>query len=72
MRKHDIGVSNQVWHKQGYSATEDCYGLEIYDAGSKGICTIYEMKLKALIIFKKKFFYEIPVAFVCICICIYV
>ena len=45
-----LGVSDQVQHKPGCTATEDGYRLEISDLGSRGIhCIIYVAKTKALI-----------------------
>ena len=37
MRKPVFGVSDQVRHKPGYTATEDCKRVEILDLGSRGI-----------------------------------
>ena len=37
MRKPVFGVSNQVKHKPGCTATEDCLSLEILDLGRRGI-----------------------------------
>ena len=37
MRKPVFRVSDQVLHKPGRTATEDGYGLEISDIGSRGI-----------------------------------
>ena len=36
MRKPAFGVSDQVRHKPGCTATEDSKGLEISDLGSRG------------------------------------
>ena len=36
-RKPVFGVSDQVWHKLGCTATEDSYRLQILDQGSRGI-----------------------------------
>ena len=36
LRKPVFGVSHQVRHKPGCTATEDCYRLEILDLGSRG------------------------------------
>ena len=54
MRKAVFGVSDQVRHKPGCTATEDGWRLEISDLGSRGIdpdCTICVAKTKALISF---------------------
>ena len=37
LRKPVFGVSDQVRHKPGCTATEDGYSLEISDVGSRGI-----------------------------------
>ena len=37
LRKPVFGVSDQVAHKPGCTATEDGYRLEISDLGSRGI-----------------------------------
>ena len=41
MRKPVFGVSDQVRHKPGCTATEDGRGLEILALGSRGIVIIY-------------------------------
>ena len=50
LRKSGFGVSDQVRHKPGATATEDGQGLEISDLGSRGVVlSIRIAKTKALI-----------------------
>ena len=44
LRKPVFGVSDQVRHKPGCTATEDCYLLEISDLGSRGIVLSVQRK----------------------------
>ena len=50
-KKTNVLVSDLVQHKPGCTATEDGKRLEILDLESRGICTIYVAKTKALISF---------------------
>ena len=51
VRKRVFGVSDQVRHKRGCTATKDDYRLEISDPERRGIFTIRVAKTKALISF---------------------
>ena len=49
LRKPIFGVSDQVRHKAGRTATDNGYSHEIFDFGKKRYCTIYVAKINALI-----------------------